>query len=87
MHSSLGNLAIVDAQVNDELGNKDFVHKKPILAGRNQYQKYRCLSDVGTASGWTSDVIRERARVMAGQIWKELDLPEPRVPPGSQSGA
>jgi hypothetical protein len=84
MHNSLGNLAIVDAQVNDELGNKDFVHKKPILAGRNQYQKYRCLADVQAASGWTADVIRGRARIMAGQIWKELDLPEPRVPSGAQ---
>jgi hypothetical protein len=85
MHSSLGNLAIVDAPVNLELGNKDFVHKKPIFENRGQYQKYKCLADVRTAPAWTADVIRQRAPSMAAHIWKELELPEPGARPGQRS--
>ncbi len=85
MHSSLGNLAIVDGPVKDELGNKDFAHKKPILESRGQYPKYMCLADVRSASAWTADVIRQRAPGMAAHIWRELELPEPRIRQGQSA--
>jgi hypothetical protein len=76
MHSSIGNLALVDWPVNPELANKDFVHKKPILESKGQFAKYKCLADVATATAWTPVVIQERARAMAPRIWAELNLPE-----------
>jgi hypothetical protein len=77
-HNSLGNLALVDGAVNDELSNRDFVHKKPILENRGQYPKYKCLADIKAAQSWTADVISERARGMATRIWSELDLRDPK---------
>lgn len=74
-HNSIGNLALVDGAVNKDLGNKDFVHKKPILQEKGQFAKYKTLADVEGATVWTSDVILTRARAMAPKIWAELELP------------
>ncbi len=45
-HGSIGNLVLVDAQVNDLLGNKPFADKKAILQERSQFVKYKCAGDV-----------------------------------------
>ena len=79
MHSSIGNLALVDPAVNFDLGNKDFVHKLSILKARNQFGKYKSLADVESENAWTPTVIQQRARAMASRIWDELSLPEPGV--------
>jgi len=76
--TSLGNLCLVDYDVNDkELSNKDYRFKHPILKRRGQFGRYKTTSDLWRIKTLTEPVIVERTKKMADHIWKLLQLPEP----------
>ena len=77
LHNSIGNMGVVDAQVNDEMGNSNFSVKKPILDREGQFDKFKTMKDVEHIAAWTPKVIKERTERMAREIWKELGLADP----------
>ncbi len=77
LHNSIGNMGVVDAPVNDEMGNSDFSVKQPILDREGQFDKYKTMKDVEHIKAWTPEVIKERTERMAREIWKELGLADP----------
>ena len=76
--TSLGNLCLVDNDVNDnELSNKDYHLKFTILKRRGQFGRYKTTSDLSKIRTLTELEIIERTNKMADHIWELLKLPEP----------
>ena len=82
---SIGNLGLIDGDINSALGEKDFAIKRPAYAGLRDV--YLSISDVESSvaeakpylqdgerrNDWTPTVIKRRTRRMAEKIWDALD--------------
>lgn len=79
-HGSLGNLVFVEFRLQEPLRNHDFEIKRPILAKEQQFEKFRCTSEIAAHpnNNWTAADIEARTAAMAERAWKSLQLPEPK---------
>ncbi|MGI9422630.1 MAG: DUF262 domain-containing protein [Hyphomicrobiaceae bacterium] len=66
----LGNLAILSFDDNQKAGSKDFVEKKPILAGSD----FTMSQQIASLPNWTPDVITERSIEMARALLASWNL-------------
>ena len=76
-HNSLGNMCVVSAEANMEMGNQDYAEKQAVLAAHNEYDKFKTAADLEVVRAWTQEVIQERTARIASAIWASIDLPEP----------
>jgi hypothetical protein len=77
-YSSIGNLVLVDGEVNPLLGYEIFANKKSILRKHEQFKRYKTLSDAEATPTWDPDFVKARTITLAGSVWKALELPTPK---------
>ncbi|MEL6318228.1 MAG: HNH endonuclease family protein, partial [Pseudomonadota bacterium] len=74
---ALGNMCLLDREVNAELSNRDYGEKLARLTAAGQHERYRLTADLPSRPEWTEEVVAARTARMAEEIWAALGLPHP----------
>lgn len=73
----IGNLCLVSAELNTELGNQIYRNKRRILMEHKIHEQSPLAADIAKEQQWTPAVIDRRSKMLLDMFCKMFDLPKP----------